>query len=487
MPFAPPPPLQPTYTPSSALLDWQLGWPGQLALIWSGLGHFMADISTRCLARLCSAGYNGNKARIVGAAVPHLATEGWLTTEADVHPIGAPNPAVEGGVEGFVIRAVSASDPEDATAIVIIRGTRSEAEWKASYEYALAPLPLPAEDDVHASLWSGLRPHCHAGFMRMWEPIAEDLRGIMVSLRCQTWLFCGNSRGGAMATIMAVDCGTRLLPHLHSVTESRTSTLKDAALAKARAAAAASELACARARAAAARAVAAASGASARAAANASRAAGAADRAEASASMAVASVAALSVAEASTRSAASAVVPRLQCVTFASPRAGNGAFVQLHRRVMVLYAARRACPLPTAGSAIQSRRDATGAAARERLAALPCVEKRDASVSSHVASAVKESRSAGATLGRCERWVVGRDMVPTLPPAVIGYRHVGGCRYVGKLVPGHVPTRADGFSVVGALVTHATRGPSDDHNIDRLLAWFDAEHAAGRKPWSTGS
>jgi hypothetical protein len=411
----------------------------------------MEDVSTRCLAKLCSAGYNGSKALITPAAISSLASCGWTTSADAIYPLGEPDPAVDGGVEGFVIRAVSIADPEHATAIVVIRGTRSEAEWKASYSYKLTALPVPGDFEASRTFVKRLRPHCHEGFLQMWAPIASQLRDTLVALDCHTWLFCGNSRGGAMASIAAVDCGVRLLPDLNTANgrpadayeaASHGLAVRDAA--KAVTAAAVAVTAAAKAVTAEAKAV----------------------TAEAVATESAAAATTRATEAPSSPDTAPRTVPRVQCVTFASPRAGNSAFVQLFRRTMVLYARHNDRDAPTTPAAASSSSASPSALLARIREAVSTSHRRDA-------------------LGRCERWAVGRDLVPTIPPAILGYRHVPACRYVADLSTGRIPSTTAAVSAAGAALGHVMRGPSDDHNIDRLVAWFDAEHAAGRAPWKS--
>jgi len=93
---------------------------------------------------------------------------------------------------------------------------------------------------------------------------------------------------------------------------------------------------------------------------------------------------------------------------------------------------------------------------------------------------------------RCERWVVGTDLVPHVPPAILGFHHGGRCRYVKALRPGVEAEDATAVGFAGTvswwIATGAApslgRRPCDDHNIDCLVSWFDSEGKAGRTPWA---
>ena len=366
------------------------------------------NVPTRAVVKLCQAVYHGNAGHFVPRAVEALRVDGFVADAASIVPVGAPNPALGGAVEGFVVPCRPAGWPADEghTALLVIRGSRSDVEWARNYERALVPLPRGAGAPPGA--------RCHEGFRRSWEDFSLQAAAAVAATRARTVVFAGNSRGSALVTIGLLHC------HGLWRGRSRNGAGDDGdgdATAPERAHAASGGAAV--------------SGEAAGDGGRRGPAASPPERAEAVPDVDAASAggtAGPSDAAAGTGAAARPAkwLPgRVQLVTFASPRCGNHAMVRAVEEVV-------------------------GAA------------------------------------GRIERWCVGTDLVPCVPPAILGYRHTRGCRYVRSLAPETRPASQSAVTLVGAALWAAAcwirpqcgRAPWQDHDIDSLTAWIAAQSEA---------
>jgi hypothetical protein len=158
---------------------------GVMLLRVAGACHSMA-FPARTLAKICRDAYHGCPSHFHPVARASMAEVGAEVTE--IHDIGKPDPEIGHGVQGFCLECVWR---EEQIVLLVIRGTRTAAEWKANWEY-------------------GFEEHCgtqvHSGFLSMWKPLAAQVLGLFRGQRSASrWVLAGNSRGGAMLGIASLE------------------------------------------------------------------------------------------------------------------------------------------------------------------------------------------------------------------------------------------------------------------------------------------
>lgn len=398
------------------------------------------SVPTRAVVKLCQAVYHGNAGHFIPRAVEALRVDGFVAEAGAIVPVGAPNPDLGGAVEGFVVPCRPADWPADKghTVFLVIRGSRSDAEWARNYERALVALPSGARAPPSA--------RCHHGFSQSWSAISAEAAAAVAATGARTVVFAGNSRGSALVTIGLLHClglwrrgrggaaprtegGAGAAIPVGADCSARGSSVEEgpaeAAAGCAEVGKGAHEAASPTPRAGGFPVTGAAAGSAVAPTRPLDGKAGAAAGAAASAGAPVGAAASDST-PVSAASSAAWWPDRVQLVTFASPRCGNHAMVR----------------------------------------------------------AVEEAVGAA---GRIERWCVGTDLVPCVPPAILGYRHTRGCRYVRSLDPDTRPASQSAVTIVGAAMwavacrirPRCGRAPWQDHDIDSLAAWIDAQARSG--------